>query len=84
MNVLEAAEPAFYPHWRAGQNDDDPQLERWIEREAQQLETGRRWVEETTGPRSPEDGDGDVERGEAHEPEEQAVGDGGLLPVREP
>jgi 2-polyprenyl-3-methyl-5-hydroxy-6-metoxy-1,4-benzoquinol methylase len=41
MSALEQSEPRFFDYWRAFNRDDDPQLERWIEYEGNQLTLAR-------------------------------------------
>lgn len=36
-----SAEPKFFAYWRESQRDDDPQLDRWIQYEAEQLDVAR-------------------------------------------
>jgi 2-polyprenyl-3-methyl-5-hydroxy-6-metoxy-1,4-benzoquinol methylase len=37
MSRFQAEEPEFFAFWRAHQNEDDPQLERWVDYEGEQL-----------------------------------------------
>jgi hypothetical protein len=48
MGKLQICEPQFYEFWRAHQTPGDPQLDRWIDYEGDQLALGRERIAEVS------------------------------------